>query len=324
MVDWGQVKNQVMRTEQRLHEEGLLIRLYGSVSCRIDEETMYMGGDDLREHALSQEEVRRVKFHRARGIAAVHAAIYRTRPDVNCVVYTRQCYGSALGVLKPDGLTAENAAGELIRIRVAPFSMPGSDAQRSHIRRMAARDKSAYFFIISGGGVLSFGATPEETIGAAVSLESFATEWLKQLARTQMGFGVVHGFDSVRSPEGIVYSQPDTPQRVREIHERIYAAHPDAGAIVHDKSEPALTISRLQGSLFPLFDDYILLGADARTTFVYDDGAYCAAVNEKEAGFAALSVEKSCIAQIAATRSDGARVISKRDVRRLNRNSHRK
>ena len=56
----------------------------------------------------------------------------------------------------------------------------------------------------------------------------------------------------------------------------------------------------------------------------YDDGAYCAAPNEKEAGFAALSVEKSCIAQIAATRSDGARVISKRDVRRLTRNNHRK
>ena len=340
--DWENRKQIMIDTEDRMEEAELGMRLFGSISHRADEDSFYFAGDELRDAPLSEQQIRRVGFRRAEGMPAVHAAIYRARPEVNEVVCTRQCYGSVLGVIRQDELVAEDASGKRLKIRVVPFSLPGSDAQRSLVRRLAGKEKNVGFLITANSGVIAFGQDAEEAFGSALMLESYAKLYLSKLCRTQIPCAVVHGYDSVRTDAGeIRYAKTDTPARVRMIHEQIYAKRPEAGAVVHNRSEAALTVSRLYERLYPLYDDYVRLAGraaripvdpcgcigrdtvyvtnDCNLVFSFDDGAYCIGGDEREAQFVARSAERACIAQIAATRLDGANILSTRDVRRLSK-----
>ncbi|MCR5674188.1 MAG: class II aldolase/adducin family protein [Lachnospiraceae bacterium] len=340
-MDWASIKEDMISAEQRMEEAGLCMRLGGSISCRIDEESFFFAGGDLRDRPIEPDEIRRVRFRRAQGEAGIHAAIYRVRSDIHAVAFTRQCFGSALGVLNQDRLAAEDASGSRVKILVVPFTMPGSDAQRSHVYRLASKDRAAGFLIAANHGAFAYGRDTEEMFASAISLERFAKLFLKEIGNTTIPCQVVHGFDSERTGDGIRFFDPGTPGRVRQIHEQIYDRRPDVGYIVHNRSEAAVTVSRLNDQLFALYDDFVeligsgvpvprnLQGADGRdgiyvsddvnASFCYDDGAFCYGRDARAADLAARSLEKACIAQIAAARMDGANVLSRRDVRRLNR-----
>ena len=338
--DWTSIKEEMIETEELMEREGLRMRMHGSMSVRYDEETIFFAGDVLRGAPFTQGQIRRLKLKRIKNMAAVHATIYKMRPDVNAVVFTRQCCGSTLGILKQDGLAAEDEQGNLLKIRVVPFVLPGSDAQRAHVRRLAAKEKDLGILITANHGVLAFGPTLRDAFASALTLERFGQLYLEQLAHTDLVCGVEHGYDSVREGSGIRF-EADPPARVRKIHETIYAARPDVRAIVHNKSRAAATVSRICERLYPLFDDQVRLAGggvpipDGRNgektrdgiyvsqgsnvSFCRDDGAYCYGRSRTQAHFIAESVEKACIAQIAAARMEGAHVLGARDVRRLQR-----
>lgn len=338
-MDWGTIKDELITTEERMEASGLVVRLGGSLSYRIDEETIYYAGGDLRDHGLLPEDIRRVRIKRAHGLSGIHSAIYRARPDIKSVVFTRQCFGSALGILDQERLAAEDASGERVKILVVPFTLPGSDAQRSHVYRLAARDKAAGFLIAANHGVFAYGESPEDAFASTVTLERFARLYFKELGATSIPFHVVEGFGSRRDGKGIAYEQPDTPARVRQIHEQIYTARPDVTEVVHNVSEAARMVSRLNEKLFAYYDDFVELvgsslevplgqsGTDGRDAvrirkgaqacFCYDDGVYCFGTREQPAAYTAQSVEKACVTQIAVQRMGGANVLSPRDVRRI-------
>ena len=177
--DWTSIKEEMIETEELMEREGLRMRMHGSMSVRYDEETIFFAGDVLRGAPFTQGQIRRLKLKRIKNMAAVHATIYKMRPDVNAVVFTRQCCGSTLGILKQDGLAAEDEQGNLLKIRVVPFVLPGSDAQRAHVRRLAAKEKDLGILITANHGVLAFGPTLRDAFASALTLERFGQLYLE-------------------------------------------------------------------------------------------------------------------------------------------------
>ncbi|MCR5094670.1 MAG: class II aldolase/adducin family protein [Lachnospiraceae bacterium] len=345
MEDHEEIITEILETAESLEAAGLCLGLYGSISRRIDSEFFCMAGGELNNRPFSADDVRTIRMKKLQGDAALHAAVYRARAEINAVIMTRQCYASAMGIVLPEGISAEDANGNILKIYTVPFTIPGSDAQRSHVRRLAAKERAANALVAIGGAVFSYGETLGEAAYAAQALEDYAGLYLSEIGKMRVPGMISEEFSSQRIDGGIRYAQPDTPQRVRAIHERIYARRPDVLEIFHNRSEAAMTVSRICESLPAYYDDFVrivgtsvtipgnskgdtsrgevLVSRDINASFVYDDGAYCYGTAGVPAELTAISVEKDCIAQIAAIRLNGAYRISRRDLRRLKRTEQR-
>ncbi len=310
-------RQEILRTYEEMEQEGYMLHLSGSISARCDDDSFYFAGNEMRTEPLDMQSIRKVRIKRPEGRLSIHAMIYRNREDAGAIAFTRQCYASVLGVLGRDTLPAVNEAGERVKIRIAPFSIPGSDAQRSHIYRIVGKDSS--FFVTANEGVYVFGPDCDSLTGTARALEAFARSYLRELCSTDVAFGVVHGFDSSKTDGDIIYQDRGTPARVKLIHERIYAEQPGARAVVHNVSEAAKTVSRLGIRPDLLYDDMVSLSTLQRSVFGYDDGVYCFGKDPDDAALAADSIERACVAQLAAVRSGTAYCISKRDAGRMRR-----
>lgn len=310
-------KQEILQTYGDMERAGFMLHLSGSISRRTQDDFFYFAGNEMRGTPLDVNAIRKVRIKRPEGRLSIHAMIYRNREDIGAIALTRQCCASALGVIGRDTLPAVNEAGERVKIRIAPFTIPGSDAQRSHIYRIVGKDAS--FLVTANEGVYILGESCEDLLTKARMLEGFAASYLRELCSTDVAFGVVHGFDSIKTEGGIIYSERDTPARVKLIHERIYADNPRARAVVHNVSEAAKTVSRLGIQPDLIYDDMVGLSTLQRTLFGYDDGVYCFGNDPEDAGFVADSAERALVAQIAAVRSGSLYSISKRDARRMKR-----
>ena len=148
---------------------------------------------------------------------------------------------------------------------------------------------------------------------------------------------IEEGFSSKLEDGKIVYLRSDTPERVRLIHQEIYAKRPDISYIFHNKSESVMTISRRVNHMRPLLDDFAqIIGTSLRiptsdgtplsitknvnAVFAFNDGAYCLGGCEDDAKAAAIVLDKGCIAHIAVMRFGEGRFISIMDCKKMNRN----
>ena len=148
---------------------------------------------------------------------------------------------------------------------------------------------------------------------------------------------IFEGFSSKLEEGKIVYLRSDTPERVKLIHQQIYAKRPDVHYVFHNKSEAVMTISRRVNHMRPLLDDFAqIIGTSVRiptaegaplvikkkinAVFAYNDGAYCLGDTEENAKAAAIILDKGCIAHIAVMRFGEGRFISLKDCFKMNRN----
>jgi L-fuculose-phosphate aldolase len=135
----------------------------------------------------------------------------------------------------------------------------------------------------------------------------------------------------------IVYEKADTPNRVKQIHELIYAKRSDVKYIYHIRSEAVLLISRRANHMKPLLDDFAqIVGTGIRiptsegqrktvkktvnAVFSYNDGAYCLGESRDEAMACAIVLDKGCLAHIAATRFGKGNFLSYFDCYKMNKN----
>ena len=168
-------------------------------------------------------------------------------------------------------------------------------------------------------------------------METACNNFLMDICKTDMPHGVLAGYNSHLEDGRIVYEHADTPERVKFVHEHIYAKRPDVSYIIHNKSEAVMTVSRRANHMRPLLDDFAqLIGTGVKipanhddvvhnisknvnVVFVPGDGAYCLGPNEDDAMAVAIVLDKGCIAYTAVMRHGEGHYLSSLDCIKMNR-----
>ena len=190
MTSFDQARRQVLATSQLLAQKGYLIATGGNLSVRIPGEQafaitpsnydyMKMVPEDvcvldLEQQVLAGERKPSVE-------SGMHAAIYRTRPDVNAIAHTHQVYASALALIDASipALFDEQARFLGRSVAVIPYAPSGTGLLKNTIARHIRDHSNAY--LLQNHGALCLGADVEQVAHNVEILEKCALAYLLAL-----------------------------------------------------------------------------------------------------------------------------------------------
>ncbi len=327
-----------------LLEQKLIVRTWGNISARIDDDHYLITPSGIKYENLTPEMLPIVSIkdgsfegeYKPSSEYMVHSAVYKARTDAEFIIHTHQTYATCVGALGKSKLKAEHKEKKII-FPVADYALPGTKKLADNVYTAIQKNTDAKSLIMSNHGALSFGRTPDDAINEAFKLEKASKNYIFNICRTEIEFGIEDGYSSYIEDGEIKYIDKDTPERVKIIHKAIYAKRPDIHYIFHNKSEAVMTLSRRANHMKPLLDDFAqIIGTGVRiptspsqklqikkkinVVFGYNDGAYCLGANEDEARACAIVLDKGCIAHVAVTRFGVGRFLSYFDCAKMNSN----
>ncbi len=341
-------RNLIIEVSRELHDIGLLVRTWGNISCRVDEDSFLITPSGIKYEDLTPEMIVQVNIHDLSyegdilpsSEKAVHAACYRQRKDAEFIVHTHQVYASCAGTLGIKKIVSYIDDEDVV-IPVAAYALPGTDKLATNVERTLKKFPDTKGIIMANHGTLCFGSSAREAVYEAEKMETACNNFLIDVCKTDMRHGVEVGFNSHLENGKIVYDIPDTPERVKHIHELIYRRRKDVKYIVHNKSEAVMTVSRRANHMRPLLDDFAQLigysvkvpsnehGKDGlsfhnikkhvNAIFSLSDGAYCVGRDEDDAMAVAMVLDKGCIAYTAVMRHGEGHYLSVWECYKMNR-----
>lgn len=190
MGSFNSAKQQIVETAQKLTQKGYLMATGGNLSVRITGQNafaitpsnydyMKMVPDDICVLTLDLEPLEgRLKPSVETGM---HAAIYRTRPDVNAIVHTHQVYTSALALINaPIPALFDEQTRFLGRsVDILPYAPSGTGRLANTIARRVRGHNNAY--MMQNHGALVFGHDMERAVHNVEILEKCSLAYLLAL-----------------------------------------------------------------------------------------------------------------------------------------------
>ncbi len=339
-----EAREEIIEVSRQLHELGLLVRTWGNISSRVDEDHFLITPSGIRYEDLTPEMISLIRIsdltyegeYKPSSEFKVHAAAYKVRKDAWFIVHTHQVYASCAGTLGIKKVFSYYE-DEDVTIPVAPYALPGTQKLADNVARTLHKYKDANGIIMANHGTLCLGADSKDAVFVAQMMESACNDFLIDVCKTDMVHGVEAGYNSHLEDGKIVYDHKDTPERVKNIHQQIYARRPDISYIVHNKSDAVMTVSRRANHMRPLLDDFAqLIGVSVKipnnedeiyhnikkkvnVVFSPKDGAYCVGPTQDEAMAVAIVLDKGCIAYTAVMRNGEGHYLSKLECMKMNR-----
>lgn len=183
-------KSQVVDTAQQLTRKGYLMATGGNLSIRIlgqkafaitpsNYDYMKMIPEDV---CVLDFDLKQVEGQRKPSVeAAMHAAIYQTRADVNATIHTHQAYTSALTLIKASipALFDEQVRFLGRSVDVIPYAPSGTGMLKNKIARHVRNHNNAY--MMQNHGALVFGHDMERACHNVEILEKCALAYLLAL-----------------------------------------------------------------------------------------------------------------------------------------------
>jgi len=113
--------------------------------------------------------------------AAMHATIYRERPDVNAIVHTHQPFASALAYLRKPipALSDEQSRFLGGEVPIVDYAPAGTSFLAANMRKKLSNGGNAY--ILANHGVVVLGSDPERAVFAMGLLEKVSIAYLMAL-----------------------------------------------------------------------------------------------------------------------------------------------
>ncbi|SFB66499.1 class II aldolase/adducin family protein [Butyrivibrio sp. YAB3001] len=341
-------KKKIIEVSRVLQDVGLLVRTWGNLSQRIDENYFLITPSGIKYEDLTPEMIVKVNINDLSyegdivpsSEKAVHAECYRIRKDADFIVHTHQVYASCAGTL---GLKKIHTYfdDEDIVIPVAAYALPGTAKLAENVGLALTKFPDSNGIIMANHGTVCMGESAKAAVFEAEKMEVACHNFLADVCKTDMNHGVEEGFSSHLENGEIVYDIPDTPARVKEIHREIYRRRPDVRYIIHNKSEAVMTVSRRASHMRPLLDDFAQLigysvkipsnehGKDGlsfhnikknvNAVFSLNDGAYCVGSTYDDAMAVAIVLDKGCIAYISVMRNGEGHYLSLWESIKMNR-----
>ncbi|MBR4168457.1 MAG: class II aldolase/adducin family protein [Lachnospiraceae bacterium] len=178
-MDVMELKQQVADTGRILLEKELVARTWGNISVRIDEKRFAISPSGLGYENMRADDVPIYDFvaetwegsRKPSSEKKVHAAAYRTYPDVQFVIHTHQDYATAVGLVGTDDLQMTDEEREILGpVEVAAYGLPGTKKLCANVE--AALKKGAKVVLMKHHGAVILGADRDDTIRKAEVLEA--------------------------------------------------------------------------------------------------------------------------------------------------------
>jgi L-fuculose-phosphate aldolase len=272
---------------RRLEAGGLVARTWGNVSVRIDERRMAITPSGIAYENIGPDEVVIVDLEtgewtgalKPSGERKLHAAIYRSRPDVSAVIHTHQTAASVFAAARADLPAGDGRAG----VRCAAYALPGT--KKLTTATVAALGSAAAAFMANHGAVC-IGFDMDAAFDVASNLEKNCATFIASRP-----------------------SKAQLPCPIDAAWEASFLSEQD-GTLV-SKAPFTLAFSRSLRRLGMVLDDLAqLVGVGSgRCAFIRDGGARLTYEDRSDAEAAAMVVEKACRAQLAGELLGGAKRI---------------
>ena len=344
-IEFYSERQHIIDVSKELHEIGLLVRTWGNISCRADEDHFLITPSGIRYEDLTPQMIVKVNLndmsyegdYKPSSEKLVHAAAYKARKDARFIIHTHQVFAScagSLGIRKVFSYFED----EDVTVPVAAYALPGTWQLADNVSRTLHKYKNINGIIMANHGTLCLGGNSKEALFEAEMMETACNNFLEDVCKMNMTYGVEEMFSSHLTKDGIVYDIPDTPERVKAIHKQIYDRRPDVKYVIHNKSEAVMMVSRRANHMKPLLDDFAqLIGVSVKipnnegeiyhnikknvnVVFSPNDGAYCFGGSRDDAEAVAMVLDKGCIAYVAAMRNGEGHYLSWFDCIKMNRN----
>lgn len=340
-------REQIIETAAYLYDRGLLVRTWGNISCKLDEDSFLITPSGIRYQDLKPEYIVQVRTSdlsysgdiKPSSESKVHAAIYKTRRDAEFIVHTHQVYACCAGVLGKRRIRVE-VDGERMIFPIAQYAPPGTTKLADNVRSAVRQFPDSRSILMANHGAVCYGANDDEAVIEAEYLEKACYVFLHDICRLDMGHGITEGFSSRIENGSILFSRNDTPERLKKVHREIYSRRKDIKVILHNMSEAVQAVSRSSEVLHPLLDDFAQqVGHEIRipskhdlldsgspdivrnvnAVFMKNEGALCLGANVEDASAAALVLDKECLAELTVSRFGEGQYLSKSEAKRLRR-----
>ncbi|MCR5699482.1 MAG: class II aldolase/adducin family protein [Treponemataceae bacterium] len=173
-----EIKESVAETGRILLKKKLVARTWGNFSCKIDETHFAITPSGLGYENLEAKDIPIFDMVnetyegpvKPSSEKRIHAAAYRTYPDVNFVVHTHQNYGTAIGLVGTDELKMTDEEKELLGpIAIASYGLPGTKKLKKGVEK-ALESGSKTILMIHHGAVI-LGKDREDAIHKSEVLE---------------------------------------------------------------------------------------------------------------------------------------------------------
>ena len=190
MEIYNSERQQVVDLALKLSDTGYLMATGGNLSIRIKDKNAFVvtpSNFDYRQ--MKAEDVCVLDMdlnvidgkHKPSIESALHAAIYRTRPDVNAIVHTHQVYASALALInQPIPALFDEQVRFLGRsVEIIPYGPSGTGMLKNKIEKHVRSGHNAY--IMQNHGALCFGEDAERASHNVEILEKCSIAYLLAL-----------------------------------------------------------------------------------------------------------------------------------------------
>lgn len=185
-MDINKAKKSVLSAGIKLLESGLIVRTWGNVSCRVDEESFVITPSGRSYFSLTADDLVQVKIRdlsyqgeiKPSSEKGIHAAVYELFPEINFVIHTHQENAS---VIAATGLKRIKIGGKYPalgdEVICADYALPSTKALCKKVRK-ALVDAKGKAVIMKHHGALCFGRDVQEAFTAASELERACADFV--------------------------------------------------------------------------------------------------------------------------------------------------
>lgn len=187
-MDILNAKQLVIKAGKELVSEGLIVRTWGNVSCRIDDETFVVTPSGRDYLTIGDQEIVQVKIKdgtfsgevKPSSERRLHGAIYKMRPEVNFIIHTHQEQASVVSAMGLKSMPTDEKYYDLLKREVfcAEYALPGTNSLCKKTAKAVKKSKGKAV-ILRNHGAVCFGSSYEEAFEIAQKLEMASETFIK-------------------------------------------------------------------------------------------------------------------------------------------------
>ncbi len=183
------IRTLVCKAGKKIVETGLASGTWGNVSARVDENTMLITPSGRDYADIKTEDIALVNINTLESTGPLspssetpmHAAIYRTRPEINGVIHTHPQYGCTVAASRKEVPPILDDMAQLIGpgLKVAEYAHPGSDKMVAGV--LGAID-GRNACLLANHGAVCIGRTLDEAFTVNMILEKSCRTFIDSFA----------------------------------------------------------------------------------------------------------------------------------------------
>lgn len=194
-----EAKELVIRAGIELLNEGLIVRTWGNISCRVSDTQFVITPSGIAYEDLTPEKIVLVNIAdctydgdiKPSSEKGIHAACYALRPEVNFVIHTHQVNASIVSALGRDINNIDGEDKDVIgdNVPIASYGLPGTGKLKKGVIAAITRSDSKAA-VMAHHGAVCMGTSYEDAKDVASRLENVCEQFmLKKYAELKGSFG---------------------------------------------------------------------------------------------------------------------------------------